>query len=810
MSVTGRKVGDIFNDVVARYKVYANRYVQGVYEKIENGDDYSPASQPTTLSYSGINNPYFEGGADAIGYFIFWTKLPEDLVRIDGVYGTEEKETKAADRAIQESSQNMKELFENLSKSIWPSKYSSDVDNGNYTEKGITATEGPEFVVLETAQGADDKYTQVGTGSYSNDEKAYILTSLENAYGEASEYGKKYSLNDMQTAYWLSLGQNPGEKGTSNGRKLYENAQKYAEFMQQDFSTSIDSSLAQVIADRKNQSYIVGPFSLDYPDYTAEDISYVKSLSINNGELLYDETHEDFEIIFESEGTQVPGANGMQKPYPKAGEKFFIKFEAKKINYEKKINLSAEFEHINGSNIDFTQLDTLADIYKYYGYCTMEEFPYIMSSSSITIKAKYKVIDSETERYNLRPVIDYDEDRNYLGWHWEWDERQKYFNREAEVPTWTFQVRQPFIQQGEEPEQAGLSAQTLTIAENGKRTYNIESKDVDIDLSMELGGYAWEDAKGGKESTSNGTYETSEKRIPNMLVTLYQAGGGEVASTRTDENGEYIFKNLNAMYQYSVKFTYNGQYYQPVNLEDSSTWGGSNWQTNSNAKDVTSERKEYNIRFEQIGSAPANYKTKDGTYQGVGVRGYNKSYTKEELLAAGVIDEFGNLIGGNESMAQYVEDCMMDAYTTADGAAGLYPTPAIFLIDKQYKWLNTPKLLASNGIAGIAILYPNAYYINLGVERREESDLAIKKDVDKVTLEINGQTHTYTYDTLENKENAENQWDISVRLSDAYYNTKYSRELYKEDYIYKASMYGERTEELGKNKRRRTRSLYNL
>ena len=148
---------------------------------------------------------------------------------------------------------------------------------------------------------------------------------------------------------------------------------------------------------------------------------------------------------------------------------------------------------------------------------------------------------------------------------------------------------------------------------------------------MELGGYAWEDAKGGKESTSNGTYETSEKRIPNMLVTLYQAGGGEVASTRTDENGEYIFKNLNAMYQYSVKFTYNGQYYQPVNFEDSSTWGGSNWQTNSNAKDVTSERKEYNIRFEQIGSAPANYKTKDGTYQGVGVRGYNKSYTKEEL-----------------------------------------------------------------------------------------------------------------------------------------------------------------------------------
>ena len=682
------------------------------------------------------------------------TRVPDILQGTYGVFAKGESGIKAADRAIEASELHMKLLLESLSKSVWPSKYSSDVDNGDYTEKGITAIEGPEFVVLETVQGADDKYTQVGSGSYSNDEKAYILTSLENAYGEASEYGKKYSLNDMQTAYWLSLGQNPGEKGTANGRTLYENAQKYAEFMQQGFSASIDSSLAQVIADRKNQSYIVGPFSLDYPDYTAEDISYVKSLSINNGALLYDETHDDFEIIFESEGTQVPGANGMQKHYPKAGEKFFIKFDAKKINYEKKINLSAEFEHINGSNIDFTQLDTLADIYKYYGYCTMEEFPYIMSSSSITITAKYIVMDHEQVWVKVGENED-GTDR--------YEERTKYFNTPAQVPSWTFQVRQPFIKQGEEPEQAGLSAQTLTIAENGKRTYNIESTDVDIDLSMELGGYAWEDAKGGKESTSNGTYESSEKRIPNMLVTLYQAGGGEIASARTDENGEYIFKNLNAMYQYSVKFTYNGQYYQPVNFEDSSTWGNSNWQTNSNAKDVTSERKEYNIRFEQIGSAPANYKTKDGTYQGVGVRGYNKSYTKEELLAAGVIDEFGNLIGGNESMAQYVEDCMMDAYTTADGAAGLYPTPAIFLIDKQYKWLNTPKLLASNGIAGIAILYPNAYYINLGVERREESDLAIKKDVDKVTLEINGQTHTYTYDTLENKENAENQWRSEER-----------------------------------------------
>ena len=759
---------------------------------------YSSANESSlgTLSVSASTD--FVGGEDAIGYYLIGTtdEYTDSLVYIPKVYVAEDG---MLPDIVAESESNMKDIFERMSKAIWPSKYSSDVDYGNYTAKGITATDGPEFVVLETAVDADDRYVTKGTGSYSNDQKAYILTSLENVYGEKGEYGKKYSLNDMQTAYWLALGQNPS-KSTSNGRTLYENSQKYAEFASKKYEASIDTSLAQVIADRGNQQYIVGPFTLNYPDYTAEDISYVKSLSINNGSLIYDETHKDFEIIFEKGGTEVPGANGMKKHYPKSGEKFFIKFSASSIGYATSINLSAQFEYISGTNIDFTQLDTLADIWKYYGYCQTVG-KYQMSIGGVTIYVKYyngkidkeKIEGSKHERKNEDGDTVYDENGEPI---YDYDYRDIYVNETTEK-RYFFSVYQPYIKRGDEPEQSGLSAQTLTIAQNGQRNYKIESRDVTIDLSMELGGYTWEDAKGGKESASNGVYggeDEGDRRIPNMQVTLYQDGGSEVGSTRTDGDGQYRFSGLNAMYQYYVKFTYNGQYYQPVNFESSSTWGGSNWYINSNAKDRVNERKEYNIRFEKINSAPANYKSRDDSYNGVGVSGYNKSYTKEELLAAGVIDEFGNLIGGSESMAQYVKDCMIDAYTNADGASGSYPAPSIFLIDSHYKWINTPKLLASNKIGGISILYDNAYYINLGLQRREESDLAVKKDVEKVTLEINGQTHTYTYDTLENKENAENQWDISVRLSDAYYNTNYSRELYKADYIYKASMYGDRDE----------------
>ena len=784
------------NKIYSAIKEYATEKAKGIYHHTGN-DEYSlnPETSEKTVLITENYSP-FEG--DAIAYFIGTgsDKIPKAYDNVYVLDPGQEGQSLLMNNAKTQMENRMRTINEQIGAAIWPSRYSSDIDNPNYGGNTIDATNGPEYVVLETAVTANDRYTTKGSGSYANDQKAYILTSLENVYGEKGEYGQKYSLNNMQSAYWKSLGQN--SRGDDNG--LYENATKYAEFVASGFNASIDTSLTQVIADRGNQQYIVGPFTLNYPDYTAEDISYVKSLSINNGSLIYDETHKDFEIIFEKGGTEVPGANGMKKHYPKSGEKFFIKFSASSIGYGTSVNLSAQFEYISGTNIDFTQLDTLADIWKYYGYWELSG-EQAMDHNTLTITAKcleYNHYEKGQGTYhylyddNGYPI--YDSDGEHAK---EEDTKTAYYNQYTEIDSFTFELYQPYIKQGKEPEQSGLSAQTLTIAQNGQRSYKIESRDVTIDLSMELGGYTWEDAKGGKESASNGVYggeDEGDRRIPNMQVTLYQDGGSEVGSTRTDGNGQYRFSGLNAMYQYYVKFTYNGQYYQPVNFESSSTWGGSNWYVNSNAKDRVSERKEYNIRFEKINSAPANYKSRDDGYNGVGVTGYNKSYTKEELLAAGVIDEFGNLIGGSESMAQYVKDCMIDAYTNADGASGSYPVPSIFLIDSHYKWINTPKLLASNKIGGISILYDNAYYINLGLQRREESDLAVKKDVEKVTLEINGQTHTYTYDTLENKENAENQWDISVRLSDAYYNTNYSRELYKADYIYKASMYGDKDE----------------
>ena len=547
----------------------------------------------------------------------------------------------------------------------------------------------------------------------------------------------------IQEALWNDPTFNEGKILT--GSSLYTEALDYENWYKNNnigsnYDAKINANDAQVIANRSEKTYIIGPYKVTYPEDNR--FSYIEDLYVVTDK---SSRVEPMEILFESKSAD--------KPYPSTGETFFIKFSAQ--GNPTKAGIHVDFAYIQTSKATYQRYSGTGDIYQFYG-------------ESYEVKTRW--------HEKLEEVDYYDDFGNHIGSHIE-DNGWWILKRVGEI-----KLRKVGFYD------AQISAMLVTDERIWTRK-SLESK-IDIpqesvDLTMELGGYVWEDAKSGKESVSNGKYNKDEgdRPIPNMLVTLYRQDGTQIATTKTDANGRYLFQKLDAMYQYYVKFTYNGQYYQPVTFADSTTWGTADWQVNSNAKDRKAERESYNVKFEKIGSSPANYK---------GANGYNKTYTKQELLSAGVIDEFGNLIGGSGSMAQYVQDCMIDAYTNADGANGLYPVKDVFVIDTfQYPSRLTPKA---------DLLYPSAYYINLGVERREESDLAIKKDVEKVTLEINGQTHTYTYDTLENKENAENQWDISVRLSDAYYNTNYSRELYKSDYIYKASMYGERAAELGKTK----------
>ena len=601
----------------------------------------------------------------------------------------------------------------------------------------------------ELVPTAGGKFGNQAVNSIENTRTAYIFSSgahvspLKQGFKQGN-YKQTVSditnPNIMQEALWNDSTYNEGNIIAGSG--LHAEALDYENFynnnIKNGYKVKLDSSSVQVVVNEKNGTYVLGPYVATYPDDSR--FSYVEDITITT-DTGY--TGKPSKVIF--------GSYSENKPYPSSGEAFFIEFSGKSSNYPTKVGVNMSFAYIEYSKAKYERLAGTGDIYQITGQYSKSfhhhdtDWRTDKNGNQVDVGDDYYTVKGKVY---LRKVGIYDAQ---TGAHLLENERK-----------WT-------------RKQIGVETEVE------KTEY--------VDLTIELGGTVWADEDGGKESVSNGIKDNTEKVVPNVIVNLYRDDGAHVGSTKTDANGEYKFTKLNAMYKYFVKFTYNGQYYQPTTYtagnDSANGWGKGNWEYNSNAKDKREERLSFNVKFEKIGSADENY---------VGSAGANKTYTKQELLDAKIIDEFGNLIGNsNASMVQYVKDCMMDAYTFE-----LYPIPDLFVIDTDPVGREYKRLINNNP----EILYPAAYHINLGINPREESDLAIKKDVDHVTLEINGQTHTYTYDTLENKENAENTWDINVRLSDAYYDASYSRELYKSDYIYKTSMYGDETklQELGKSK----------
>lgn len=340
-------------------------------------------------------------------------------------------------------------------------------------------------------------------------------------------------------------------------------------------------------------------------------------------------------------------------------------------------------------------------------------------------------------------------------------------------------------------------------------------------LQIKLAGHVWKDDKSGKESLVNGIKDNNENMMPGVEVILHYADGSIVTKkangdtllnpTVTDANGYYEFNDVNAQSKYYIEFVYDGQIYQATEYTGINLAGGY-----SNATEIKTEREGYNNHFAEINSAPGNYKVRRALYYSVGQTNtayiINKTssetpygikeiydYLIERAVATKsyvtAYNETLNRFGNNnttKSKLQFIEDCRMSSYTGQDTSRTLYPIYDQFVENTVSKMIN--------GVFYHA-LYPEHLNIDFGLTQRETFDLALRKDVEKASIEINGKTHTYTYDTRSfADENDDGTWDIGVRLSDAYYNTKYSRELFGEDYQYKVSNYDNNGAAYGKTK----------
>ena len=300
-------------------------------------------SLPYGFSYSDIGLVQYMGpkGTSAARYAIDKEKPMLSYTSLVGM-------AKAYSDARSLSEQLMNQIFSKLENWKTPQD-TDDVSTNPDTKQSAwdgNGTYGPEVVIMETKDRAENHYQQVGTTeTETNTQLAFVLTTMENAYsGVTGSIRNRYSLSDIQTAHWKVAdldGNIPnGSHLTQNGLLLYDKAKSYKEFVekyingnsykaqihgvaansyaagtktakQTDSNTNTTNdplAEAQVIVNQATKSYIVGPLSITYPFY--EDISYLKAIYLvtdpgtdNEKTLVYDEkkvTIEEYKKALEN------------------------------------------------------------------------------------------------------------------------------------------------------------------------------------------------------------------------------------------------------------------------------------------------------------------------------------------------------------------------------------------------------------------------------------------------------------------------------------------------------------------------------
>ena len=334
----------------------------------------------------------------------------------------------------------------------------------------------------------------------------------------------------------------------------------------------------------------------------------------------------------------------------------------------------------------------------------------------------------------------------------------KYLAYEKTNPNEQYEIK-------EEPEEI--------MIEPGKVTNEkIGNKQIYVDLS----GYVWLDKEAGKTSKKTGLFCTpTESDINDLLfngITVRlkdKTNGGVVAQAVTAKldrykginngNGEYLFKKVltEKLQDYYVEFEYDGLTYTNVPKKDlkqetatkaieKATGVGSRGEFNQNF--TTVEGNGGNTGFTTNAKGEKHY---DLTYEAKkhsSTLSSNGKYTEHYL----------------KTPMQFIKQETIGAYIiTADTASAGYN------LKDQY----TPGVVSE------------IKYVNLGLNEREQPEMAVIKDLENVRLTINGYEHTYLYSQrFKNTGEYGDGFNVGVKYGSKYGNMSYRRAIYKSDYDY--------------------------
>lgn len=345
-------------------------------------------------------------------------------------------------------------------------------------------------------------------------------------------------------------------------------------------------------------------------------------------------------------------------------------------------------------------------------------------------------------------------------------------------------------------ELSNASENTLTFS--NKRKY------------IKLSGKVWEDMTSGKTDSRDYRYNATgndepnpDKLVANVTVRLKDRNGNYV-QFREVENGPLVTETLTSsneedygtyemvdvlideLQNYYIEFSYNGMSYTSVPIVDA---------------DLTREADPAN-RVEAYNGTRAIENTNERTE-------FNNNYST--ITHQGVTDSVGEALDEN---GQKTYDLNYDENVDADRTSKLnYGPNSVYGYDGQNFPINNTEeqyIITSN--TRDAFLSVNQGYtgylsdikspdeirasglteiteINLGLQEREQPDLAIVQDVYTAEIGLNGYNHTYYYDqrtvnTEEFGDGFEEDFGVGVRFENKYGSATYRRTVYSSDIVY--------------------------
>ena len=301
---------------------------------------------------------------------------------------------------------------------------------------------------------------------------------------------------------------------------------------------------------------------------------------------------------------------------------------------------------------------------------------------------------------------------------------------------------------------------------NGKNTdLSVLNKQIYIQVS----GYVWEDmlATEGKEDSRNDLYDADRKEplIEGITVRLNSTKDGTIQTTKTDKNGNYKFKKveIDKLPNTYIEFEYNGLKYQSVAYH--------NQDNGSKAIEGDTTRDNFNNQYASItgGNAKGTTTTTGYSRNATGTVMNNLTYTNGKYAS--------ELVGNTGYTVESAENSV-EAQNGSTGASIKATTSA-----------------ANHSLATWSAGVVKLENINLGIYKRQQSDMKIATDLKDIGLTFNGYNHTYTY----NKRTAKQGIDIfselqkwnKTNVQNDQYPRNYETSIYK-NYAYASASEGDK------------------